>query len=305
MTLNALFPAKPPQFGRSALQSRAMAEDQRRSAERVPLDIPIEGKIGEIFVRLVEISLIGCLLEHSDRMSMGSTFTVQFRWAGENVSLKGRVVRTQMRPVDGRPGYLSGVQFAERVEDSPEPLQRVLRSLLPDFMPEIEAAAPSLFAEHPFFRHADDEDEAEVAPVVAPVKAADNAAHSSSVKVTPPALDDKGSTENKTNVEDEIELELFDEVEDDLDLDAELPTPFIECTLTDGVWTRRAVSEPIQPREGFTIVQPEHDREIDELCFTYRVADPDTRRLIRVSFDLLNAKHGVPAGSDAGPHGRH
>ena len=67
------------QFGRSALQSRAMAEDQRRSAERVPLDIPIEGKIGEIFVRLVEISLIGCLLEHSDRMSMGSTFTVQFR----------------------------------------------------------------------------------------------------------------------------------------------------------------------------------------------------------------------------------
>ena len=287
------------QFGRSALQSRAMAEDQRRSAERVPLDIPIEGKIGEIFVRLVEISLIGCLLEHSDRMSMGSTFTVQFRWVGENVSLKGRVVRTEMRSVDGRPGYLSGVQFAERVEDSPEALQRVLRSLLPDSMPEIEAAAPSLFAEHPFFRHADDEDEDETAPVAAAVKAADKAAHSSSAKITPPALDDQSRTNNKTdtNAEDEIELELFDEVEDDLDLDAELPTPFVECTLTDGVWTRRAVSEPIQPREGFTIVRPEHDREIGELCFTYLVADPDTRRLIRVSFDLVNAQHGAPVES--------
>ena len=274
-----------------------MAEDQRRSAERVPLDIPIEGKIGEIVVRLVEISLIGCLLEHSDRMSMGSTFTVKFRWAGEEVSLKGRVVRTQMRTVDGRPGYLSGVQFAEGVEDSPEPLQRVLRSLLPDSMPDIEAAAPSLFAEHPFFRHADDEDEDEVAPVAATAKAGDNAAHASSVQDTPPAFDDESSTENKTHAEDEIELELFDEVEDDLDLDVELPTPFIECTLTDGVWTRRAVSEPIQPREGFTIVHPEHDREIDELCHTYRVADPDTRRLIRVSFDLVNAQHGTPVNS--------
>ncbi|MEO6259039.1 MAG: PilZ domain-containing protein [Thermoanaerobaculia bacterium] len=293
-----------------------MSEDQRRNAERVPLDIPIEGKIGEISVSLVEISLIGCLLEHSDRMAMGSTFTVGFRWAGENVSLKGRVARTQMRVVDGRPGYQSGIQFAESVETSPEPLQRVLRSLLPDSMPELEQAAPSLFAEHPFFRHADDDDDdepvikvaaagpprAEKAPSVPQFDeglderldeepaAARTESHPSENHLESPAHDD---------LEPELELEMED-VNDELELDfgSDLqfpdhvapPTPYIQCTLTNGVWDRQEVSEPSQPREGFTIVRPENDQEITELCHSYLVADPDTRKLIRVSFDLVNAQ---------------
>ena len=255
-----------------------MSENQRRNAERVPLDIPIEGKIGEISVRIVEVSLIGCLLEHSDRMSMGSTFTVRFRWAGETVSLKGRVARTEMRPVEGKMGYLSGVQFAETIDDAPEALQRILRSLLPDSMPEIEAAAPSLFAEHPFFRHAEEEDDdEEVQPQRGAAEEALPVPARGSVIALPAGTD-----------HDEIELTLDEELEVDL------PTPFVECTLTDGVWTRRSVSEPQQPREGFTIVKPDSDQEITELCHTYRVADPDTRRLIRVSFDLVNARHGAP-----------
>ena len=257
-----------------------MSEDQRRNAERVPLDIPIEGKIGEISVRIIEISLIGCLLEHSDRMSIGSTFMLRFRWSGENVSLKGRVTRIEMRTADGAPGYLSGIQLAESIDESPEPLQRVLHSLLPDSMPEeIEAAAPSLFADHPFFRNVDDEDEDEVIP--------------------PRARVDEAQPEVQVTEGVGVDLELDDEIalQLDDDLAIELPTPFIECTLTNGVWTQRAVSEPCQPREGFTILRPDHDREIAELCHTYLVADPDTRRLIRVTFDLVNAKHGVLPGS--------
>ncbi len=290
-----------------------MSEDQRRNAERVPLDIPIEGKIGEIAVRLVEISLIGCLLEHADRMAMGSTFTLRFRWAGEDVSLKGRVVRTEMRVVDGRPGYLSGVQFAESVETSPEPLQRVLRSLLPDSMPEIEQAAPSLFADHPFFRHADDDDDDE------PVTRVAAAVPRGVEKATSVPRIDKGIDEGldqgldqgpaayqnqnhpaeshpEDTADDELKLELEDEMELDFGSDLEFPdhaappTPYIQCTLTDGVWDRKEVSEPSQPREGFTIVRPENDQEITELCHSYLVADPDTRKLIRVSFDLVNAQ---------------
>lgn len=271
-----------------------MSEDQRRNAERVPLDIPIEGKIGEVSVRIIEISLIGCLLEHADRMAMGSTFTVKFRWAGENVVLKGRVARTEMRPIDGALGYLSGIQFAESIDESPEALQRVLRSLLPDSMPDIEAAAPSLFATHPFFRHVDDEEEeAEIprSPSEKP-EAEPEPGRPNAVEFAMP-----------DSRHDEIELVLEDPglPDEELllgpELEIELPTPFIECTLSNGVWTRRAVSEPSQPREGFTIVRPENEQEIAELCHTYLVADPDTRRLIRVSFDLVNAQHGVSAGS--------
>ena len=278
-----------------------MSEDQRRNAERVPLDIPIEGKIGEIAVRIVEISLVGCLLEHADRMAMGSTFTVRFRWSGENVALKGRVARTEMRTIDGVLGYQSGVQFAESIDDSPDALQRVIRSLLPQSMPEIEAAAPSLFAEHPFFRHVDDEDEDEEVP---PARRA---------PARPPLELELETQKPSEPVEqhDEIALELQPELdfEDvalpatlagdeamEFELDLPLPTPFVECTLADRTWTRRPVSEPFQPREGgFTIVRPDTDQELDELCHTYLVADPDTRRLIRVSFDLVNAKHGVAA----------
>ena len=266
-----------------------MAEDQRRIAERVPLDIPIEGKIGEIAVRIVEISLVGCLLEHSDRMAMGSTFTVRFRWSGENVSLKGRVTRTVMQQVDGGMGYQSGIQFAESIEESPEPLQRLVRSLLPDFMPEIEAAAPSLFADHPFFRHVDDDDETEAVPA--------GRTASETEPETAGKTDEKLRPAPPLEIPHPLEIELQpeDEIEEEIEID--WPTPFIECTLHNGVWTRRAVSEPLQPREGFTIVKPEHDHEIAELCHTYRVADPDTRRLIRVSFDLVNAQHGVHAES--------
>lgn len=271
-----------------------MPDDQRRNAERVPLDIPIEGRIGENSVRIVEISLVGCLLEHGERMSMGSAFTLNFRWAGEAIALKSRVARTELRMVDGKPAYLSGIHFADHVDDSPEPLQRVLRSLLPDSMPDIEHAAPSLFAANPFFRADDDEDDEIPRGRV-----------ETEVQTPPPGEAAEPSMEEPTFAEPA--LPEHDELDIDLDEDFDLPieeapaierpTPFVECTLTEGVWTRRAVTEPTQPREGFTIVRPDNDREIDELCHTYLVADPDTRRLIRVSFDLVNAKYGTPASS--------
>ena len=46
------------------------------------------------------------------------------------------------------------------------------------------------------------------------------------------------------------------------------------------------VSDPKQPREGFTMIDPEDDAELDEFCKTYEVADPETRRMIRVSFEV-------------------
>lgn len=66
---------------------------------------------------------------------------------------------------------------------------------------------------------------------------------------------------------------------------AEIDEPYVECRLQNGKWTRRRVSAVLQPPEGFITV-PQGEGELDMLCKTYEYADPDTRRLIRISLEL-------------------
>ena len=62
---------------------------------------------------------------------------------------------------------------------------------------------------------------------------------------------------------------------------------FVSCSFEDGKWSYDQTSDPRQPREGFTIVDPGDQREIDQFCRTYEYADPETRRMIRVSCELM------------------
>ena len=74
---------------------------------------------------------------------------------------------------------------------------------------------------------------------------------------------------------------------EEIEASAEIrPVSYVECTLSGGKWMKRRVSDPKQPREGFTMIDPEDDAELDEFCKTYEVADPETRRMIRVSFEV-------------------
>ena len=40
------------------------------------------------------------------------------------------------------------------------------------------------------------------------------------------------------------------------------------------------------------MIDPGDDAEVDEFCKTYEVADPETRRMIRVSFEVGIAQKG-------------
>jgi hypothetical protein len=75
------------------------------------------------------------------------------------------------------------------------------------------------------------------------------------------------------------------------ELDVEEPQPrFVRCVFDQGKWSVEQTAEPKQPREGFTIADPGDQREIDQFCKTYEYADPDTRRMIRVSCELMIAQ---------------
>ena len=93
-----------------------MSFEQKRNAERLPLDAPIDATAGGVPVQVVELSAIGCRIVHREKLSLNSTTRLRFRWKSQPVELRGKVARQQLRP-----GmiYESGLQFAVSLDDVP------------------------------------------------------------------------------------------------------------------------------------------------------------------------------------------
>lgn len=88
----------------------------------------------------------------------------------------------------------------------------------------------------------------------------------------------------------------FFRMEDDEDEDEQAPAEaepdelrYLTCTLEDGQWTLQRTASLQQPREGFSMLVRQ-EAEAGEYCRTYEVADPETRRLIRLSLELAIAR---------------
>jgi hypothetical protein len=234
-----------------------MADEQRRYAERITLKEPIVAMIGDMEARIVEISLIGGRIEHVGRLNMNSAVTLQFRWQGENVKLKAKIARTEMRSIGGKMGYSSGVDFAKSAAEAPVILQRIVASFIePESIPMPEPPAPKA---------------APPKPAAAPVKAKAAPARQPISTEPAPFL---------PAVEDEIE---------EIDEQSEV-LPYVECSWVEEQWVTKRTREPKQPLQGFTMLAPDSDEEIDEFCKTFEVADPETQRMIRVSFELAIAR---------------
>lgn len=241
-----------------------MPDEQRRYAERITLKEPIVAMIGDMEARIVEISLIGGRIEHLGRLSMNSSVTLQFRWQHENVKLKAKIARTQMTTVGGKMGYSSGVDFAKTAAEAPVILQRIVASFIePESMPidvapaQPKAAAPAA--------------KPKPKPAPAPAPAAASAKRQPISTEPAPFLPD---------IEDEVEV---------IGEDAEV-LPYVECAWVEEQWVKRRTREPKQPLQGFTMLAPDSEEEIDEFCKTFEVADPETQRMIRLSFELAIAK---------------
>jgi hypothetical protein len=235
-----------------------MPDEQRRYAERITLKEPIVAMISDMEARIVEISLIGGRIEHVGRLNMNSAVTLQFRWQGESVKLKAKIARTEMRSIGGKMGYSSGVDFAKSAAEAPVILQRIVASFIePESIPLPEPAAPPPKTAAPKPK----------LPAAAPA----------------PAKRQPISTEPAPFLPD-----IDDEVEEISEASEVLP--YVECAWVEEQWVKRRTREPKQPRQGFTMLAPDSDEEIDEFCKTFEVADPETQRMIRLSFELAIAK---------------
>ena len=238
-----------------------MPDEQRRYAERITLKEPIVAMIGDMEARIVEISLIGGRIEHIGRLNMNSAVTLQFRWHGENVKLKAKIARTQMSTVGGKMGYSSGVDFAKTAAEAPVILQRIVASFIEPESMAIPEPAPQPKSSAPPPKPKPK------APAPAPAPAKRQPISTEPAPFLP-------------EVEDEIE-EISEESE---------VLPYVECAWVEEQWVKRRTREPKQPRQGFTMLAPDSDEEIDDFCRTFEVADPETQRMIRLSFELAIAK---------------
>lgn len=238
--------------------------DQQRNAERIPLTEPISGSLESADATIVELSLIGARVEHFNRLSMNSSATVQFAWKGKTIKLKGKIARTEMMAIRGKPGYMSGVTFAAKPEDAP----KELRWIMSTFVEQIEADAelPPLVPSTP--------------PPPPPPKTAAKPAYTEPIKAMPQAK------KSVTPLPMPAPFLTTDDDVDELDASSEVP-PYVNCKyLEDGGWQTTRTDDPKQPISGFTMLAPDSDDEIDDFCRTYEMADPETQRMIRLSFEL-------------------
>lgn len=265
----------------------AVAEDQNRLAERIELKEPIKAILVDVDALIIEVSLLNCRVQHFGRVTMGSTATLQFQWRGEKIKLKGKVARTTMKPIGGKPAYESAIQFGTTLDEAPDALKKIMKGLAQPFAAsEPEEAAPEpQQSRAPWRQTAPAPPQKPAPPQQKPAPAQKPAPKPAPARVvTPPPMPLPPMFSLDTPVpflrEDEEEIE-------EIEASAEIrPVSYVECTLNGGKWTKRRVSDPKQPREGFTMIDPEDDAELDEFCKTYEVADPETRRMIRVSFEV-------------------
>jgi hypothetical protein len=183
---------------------------------------PIELSIGDMDARIVEISLTSGRIEHTGRLSMNATVTLNFQWRGAKMRLKAKITRTEMRSIRGKPGYISAVTFGPSEEAA-------LRKIVPrEAMPAPEE---------------------------------------------PP---------------DEVSEEIVEEVEEieEIGAEAEIP-PYVRCTWSEEQqWVTERVRDPAQPMQGFTMIAPDDESEIEDFCKTFEIADPETQRMMRTAFEV-------------------
>ncbi|HEY8131163.1 MAG TPA: PilZ domain-containing protein [Thermoanaerobaculia bacterium] len=251
-------------------------DEQQRNAERIPLKEPITGTIDSAEAHITELSLIGAKVEHFNRLSMNSNATVQFRWRNQNIKLRGKVARTEMRSIRGKPGYMSGITFANTLEEAPKELRWMMAGFVEPIEPaaELEELAPP------------------PPPPPAPAKPAPKPVARPAAKPAAPPPPPKLAAKRPATTPLPIPAPFLQQEEDEIeeiDADAEVP-PYVECAWIEERWVTRRTNDPKQPMSGFTMLAPETDEEIDDFCRTYAMADPETQRMIRLSFELSIAQ---------------
>lgn len=74
----------------------------------------------------MEVSLVGCQIQHRDRITPKAHLPLRFKWRGQPVKLDATVMRSEMRSIDKKPTYISGLSFCASPDDSPKIIREIV-----------------------------------------------------------------------------------------------------------------------------------------------------------------------------------
>lgn len=122
--------------------SALTSDSNRRGAERHALPKPVPATFGGFNATLIDFSLTGCRIEHLDRMNPRMTLPLRFFWRGTEVKMQATLVRSEMVPVHGKPGYVSGLIVCDSAEDAPAVVRDIVQWLINNEARKIAATEP-------------------------------------------------------------------------------------------------------------------------------------------------------------------
>ena len=108
---------------------------EQRGAVRLPLSQPLPVTLSDAAASMIEVSLIGCAVQHEARMQIGTMTTLDVPWRGHTTRLTVLIARSEFGVAKGRSVYTSGLQFCPTIFDSPEPVPSIIADAVRDVGP--------------------------------------------------------------------------------------------------------------------------------------------------------------------------
>lgn len=104
--------------------------EERRRYGRITLDQPLPGTLGDVRIRVLEVSVNGMRIAHESRLAPATTYPLKVNWNGLDLRFDAAVIRTTLaklaRDTSERSIYHSGV----RIVDTTDVSGRALRELI-------------------------------------------------------------------------------------------------------------------------------------------------------------------------------
>lgn len=101
--------------------------DDRRLLGRITPRVTLAGRVGHTPVRIVDLSLRGSRVAHTDALPLGTTGLLSFRWEEGTIEASCEIVRSRYAPTrSGLPQFLTGLRIIEAAHGSAALLRQLI-----------------------------------------------------------------------------------------------------------------------------------------------------------------------------------
>lgn len=221
----------------------------KRKVERIRLAFPLMGRVGSLDVVVLDVSLLGCRLEHHFPLRVGNTVRITFRWEEKQLELEAHIVRCSLATfssgAEGLTVYHSGLRFTPPSEGATLLLRDLIAEQISRALEEQKANARG---DMPRF-------------------------------LSKMAIFSSGGmlTANAGEV-----AETFGAATSLPYVRIARERGYVTYTLDRNYWKKKRSRDAAQPDEGFTVWAYEDESQIEQLAKAYEKGDAEMRALIRI-----------------------